>query len=246
MAANDLELSLVIPAYNEQWRIGPTLQALNAHVGNWFRCEFLVVDDGSEDATARVAQESIVHCNCLRVVRWEKNQGKGAAVRAGILQAAGKSIFVVDADLPYRLDAFDKALQLLESGADLVIGSREHPESEIDPSYPRYRRFAGRFFSRIVNWEVPVQILDTQCGFKVFRKRVARTLFEPLQTRRYAYDIEVLLRARLAGYRIELIPVRLARHHGSRVRFFRDSLQMLRDLRRIRKMYVAGQVSHRS
>ncbi len=245
MAQEDFHISIVIPAYNEASRIGPTLKELHRYLGQLLTCELLLVDDGSTDNTAQTAQSAVAHSQSFRVVRLDENQGKGAAVRAGVLQARGSSIFVVDADLPYRLDAFDRALESLESGADLVIGSRDHPQSEIDPSYPRYRSIAGRLFARVVNWQVPVRIFDTQCGFKAFRDEAAKELFRPLQTRHYAYDIELLLRARLAGYRVERIPVKLARPHGSRVRFFRDSIRMLQDLRKIKRMYLQGQLNPR-
>jgi dolichyl-phosphate beta-glucosyltransferase len=235
------QLSIVIPAYNEAARIGPTLQALERYFDQLLNCEFVIVDDGSEDGTVQ-SVGSASKSNSVHVICLEGNQGKGAATRTGVLEAKGATVFVVDADLPYQLDAFDKALESLEAGADMVIGARDHPDSEIDPSYPRYRSVAGKVFSRIVNWQVPVRIFDTQCGFKAFRGDVAKNLFDPLKTERFAHDIELLLRARLAGYRIERIPVKLARQHGSRVRLFRDSLQMLRDLRKIRRMYLAGEL----
>jgi dolichyl-phosphate beta-glucosyltransferase len=242
MPTEDFQLSVVIPAYNEDSRIGPTLQELDRYLGQLLTCELVLVDDGSTDNTVQTAQSAVAHSRSFRIIRLNENQGKGAAVRAGILHSSGSSIFVVDADLPYRLDAFDKALEYLESGAEVIIGARDHSQSEIDASYPRYRSIAGRWFSRIVNWQVPVQVFDTQCGFKAFRQDVAKELFQPLQTRRYAYDIELLLRARLAGRRVEMIPVKLARQHGSRVRFFRDSIRMLEDLRKIRRMYLRGEL----
>ncbi len=235
-----MEISVVIPAYNEEDRIGPTLRGVIGFLrdrANPF--EILVVDDGSQDATCSVVQRFAG--DSVRLIRLARNQGKGAALRNGLGQARGRFVFFLDADLPYGLDFMERGLDLLRSKqADAVIGARNLPGSSYDPSYPRLRVWSGNLFSRLVGLLLPLRIYDTQCGFKGFRGDVVRSAVRFSEADGYTLDIELLLLLRLWKMRIRPLPVRLERHHGSKVRLVRDSLKMLRDTLRIRRRYRKG------
>lgn len=236
-----MELSVVIPAYNEQERIGPTLRGVTGFLRNHGEAfEILVVDDGSQDATSKVVEGFSEEP--IRLIQLPINQGKGAALRRGIGETQGRSVFFLDADLPYSLEFLEQGWELLRSDrADAVIGARNLAGSSYDPSYPRLRVWSGNLFSRLVGFLLPLGIYDTQCGFKGFRGDVIRQAVRFTQASGYTLDIELLLLLRLWEMRIQPLPVRLERHHGSKIRLFRDSLRMLRDTLQIRRRYRRGQ-----
>ncbi|MEE8585362.1 MAG: glycosyltransferase [Acidobacteriota bacterium] len=240
-----MELSVVIPAYNEEDRIGPTLQGVIEFLRNRHESfEILVVDDGSQDATSSVAQG--YGEDSVGLIRLAENQGKGAALRRGLGQTRGRFVFFLDADLPYSLEFMGQGLELLRSSqADAVIGARNLPGSSFDLSYPRLRVWSGNLFSRLVGLLLPLRIYDTQCGFKGFRGDVVRRAVGFTEASGYTLDIELLLLLRLWEMKIRLLPVRLERHHGSKVRLIRDSLTMLRDTLHIRRRYKRGEYPSR-
>ncbi len=226
-----MQVSIVVPAFNEQQRVARTLRQLASYFSETgHSLELIVVDDGSEDNTAEI----VGGLGGTTLIRFQHNRGKGAALRRGIGAASGDLIFLVDADLPYSAKAFDRSLPMLKQGAcDAVIGARDLPDSQLDPSYPRHRIYMGRAFSHIVNRVLPLGIFDTQCGFKGFRAEVLKKATLYTNQRDYTLDIELLLILRTWGYRIERIPVELIHHHGSKIRTFADSFSMLKSLLRI-------------
>ncbi len=226
-----MQVSVVVPAFNEEKRVARTLRELTSYFcGTGHSLELIVVDDGSEDRTAEIVRDQVG----VRLLQLEQNRGKGAALVRGIEASSGELIFLVDADLPYSTGAFDSALRYLsEDGCDAVIGARDLPASEQDPSYPRHRIFMGQAFSHIVNRVLPLGVFDTQCGFKGFRGDVLKRAALYTNQRDYTLDIELLLILKTWGHRIERIPVQLVHHHGSKIRTFRDSFAMLRSLLRI-------------
>jgi len=230
-----IRVSLVIPAYNEEQRLGPTLQELTVFLRDWLGAEpweIIVVDDGSVDGTSRVA-ETFSGAG-VTLVRSAENRGKGEAVRRGILASSGDWVFMVDADLPYALDFFCHAFEILrDRGVDAVVGARDLPESSRDPTYPAYRVLAGQVFSHLVNFTLRLGIFDTQCGLKGFQGDLIRRLMAYTQERGFALDIEMLAALKEVGAVVERRPVRLVRHHGSKVRLLRDSLKMAAALVRI-------------
>lgn len=233
-------VSVVIPAYNEENRIASTLTGLTEYFrGLDIGFELLVIDDGSSDRTEEVVEN--LRNPHVRIFRLPRNRGKGAAVRHGVERAAGEFVFFVDADLPYAPGFFESALRSLrEENVDAVVGARDLESSWLDPSYPRLRVWMGKSFSYVVNALVPVQVFDTQCGFKGFRSASLRKALFYTQQDDYTLDIEVLLIFRLWKLRISRLPVQLVRHHGSKVRTLRDSISMLGSLLKIVRSHRRG------
>jgi dolichyl-phosphate beta-glucosyltransferase len=240
-----LELSVIIPAYNEAARLPGTLAAVQRFVeGDGLAAEIIVVDDGSADDTVSVATQA-----GATVVR-ESHRGKAAALRAGVRAAAGEYVLLMDADLATPMEEWRKCAQRLAAGADVVIGSRELPES-IRIGEPWYRHVMGRVFNRLVWLLVMRGIDDTQCGFKAMRRAVALDLFA--QSRLYpddaavllvpavtAYDVELLYLARRRGYRVDEVPVTWRFDGGSTVHPVRDTIRNFRDLWQVRRLARRG------
>lgn len=235
-----LDVTLVVPAYNEAERLPATLTALGSFLASrpW-RSEILIVDDGSTDATASIARAPRPG-PAVRVISLGVNQGKGAAVTRGVLEARGRIVAFVDADLPYALDGADVAMQRLAAGADLVIGGRDLPESSEVRGYTWTRRVSGKVYSLLVNALAVRRIPDTQCGFKWFQSRVARELFARVTLTGFAFDVELLVIAQRWGLRIDRIPVRFTHSDASKMRLGRDSVRMFLDLLRINRQRARG------
>ena len=228
-----VDLSIVVPAYNEANRLPATLATLRTFLATrpW-QPEILVADDGSTDRTAAVAQAAAPQ---VRVISLGINQGKGAAVKRAICEARGALVGFVDADLPYALDGVDLAIQRLSAGADLVIGGRDLPGSSEVRGYHRVRRLSGKVYSVLVNALAVRDIPDTQCGFKWFWTPIAHELFSRLTSTGFAFDVELLALAQRWGLRIDRIPVRFTHSDDSRLRLVRDSAQMFWDVMKIRR-----------
>ena len=235
-------VSVVIPAFNEAERLGPTLHAIL----HWARAalveyELIVVDDGSTDNTAGVAAG---FGPPVRLVRNDRNRGKGWSVRHGVAESRCASILFTDADLSTPIEEYGKLAQALER-AEVVIGSRGLADSNIERHQPWYRETMGKAFNRIVRALVVPGIHDTQCGFKLFRGAVARELFAELTIPGFAFDVEVLYLARRRGYRVAEVPVTWVNDERTRVHAVLDSSRMLRDVLRIRLNH-AGRAPGRS
>ncbi len=240
MTPDPVDLSVVIPAFNEAERLPATLRAFRAHLAERAgRHEIVLADDGSTDATVAAAEAAAGGLS-LRVVSLGRNQGKGAAVRRGVAAARGAVVGFVDADLPYALVGMDLALERLAAGADLVIGGRDLPGSSEVRGYSRARRLSGKVYSVLVNALAVRGLPDTQCGFKWFRAAIARELVARLTVSGFAFDVELLLIAQHWGLRIDRIPVQFTHSDDSRLRLGRDSARMLRDLLRVRRRRARG------
>ena len=230
-------LSIVIPAFNEEGRIGASLGKILGYLaGKPFAAEVILVDDGSSDRTAEVARETLEGRLPFRILRFEANRGKGAAVKAGVLASAGRSVLFTDADLSTPIEELDEFLARLEEEFDVVIGSRALPGCDIRVPQASPRQAMGRFFNRLVRLFVMKGCRDTQCGFKLFRREAALDLFSRLGTSGFAFDVELLLLARELGYRIAEVPVVWCDSRPSRVGMVRGSWQMLQELFRIRRL----------
>lgn len=239
-APGEVRLSVVVPAYNEGEQIEATIHTLQRELGAIVGddMEILVVDDGSSDDTIERAQTA-----GATVVAQPANMGKGAAVRAGVLAAKGRSVVFTDADLAYPAAMIVPMLEGVESGWDVVVGSRRHEETTTLVRARRIRELGGR----AVNWLTHLVLLghfrDTQCGIKGFRSDVGKAIFERTTINGFAFDVEVFLIAEQDRYSLTEVPVSVENRQGSSVQLVRDSLRLLRDLLIIRR--AAGKGAYR-
>ena len=227
-----IELSIVIPVYNEEKNIGRLIGECQTYFDRTGRSyELILVDDGSEDRSSEKIRE--LCSEKVHLVTLDRNRGKGCAVRRGVLASRGRMVFYTDSDLAYGLDVILKMAEILEDGADLILGSR-NLQSGGYGDYPFIRTLASRIYSWIITM-VSGADYDTQCGIKGFRKDCAARLFEQVQTEGYAFDLEVILLAEKAGMTIREYPVTILQQGDSSVNLLRSSASMLRDVTRIRK-----------
>jgi dolichyl-phosphate beta-glucosyltransferase len=237
-APEKIFLSVVIPAYNKEGSIAATLKTVAAYLASRaFAAEVIVVDDGSRDRTAEVARETLAGRVASRVVRRDRNLGKGASVREGVLMASGEIVLFSDDDLSTPIRELDKLVAAIRAGADVAIGSRAMPESDIRVRQPRPREMMGKAFNLLVRLFVLKGYCDTQCGFKAFRRAAAMDLFSRLRTAGFAFDVELLVLCRELGYGVAEVPVVWSDSRPSRVRFIRGSLGMLKEIMRIRRLH---------
>jgi dolichyl-phosphate beta-glucosyltransferase len=227
-------ISIIIPAYNESQRIGTTLdQIKESFSGKPYTWEIVLVDDGSSDDTVAVAREHMPESR-LRILPNPRNLGKGTSIRNGMLAARGEFLLFSDADLSTPIEELDKLLSYCQRGYDVAIGSRALKESRLEVRQPWYREFMGRVFNVMVRVLALSGIKDTQCGFKLFTREAAQAIFPKQRLSGFAFDVEILLLARKAGYRIKEVPVRWINSPSSKVSAFRDSLRMFIDLVKLR------------
>jgi len=229
-------LSIVIPAYNEEQRILPTLARFDEWLSmQGWSYEVLVADDGSVDGTVDLVRDFGKAHPAVRVSQQARNQGKGHALKRVVGETAGAFVLYTDADLPVDPAALPWFLEPLEAGGfDLTIASRWVPGAPPPADVPPGRAFVSKGFRLLMRPFVLNGVADTQCGFKAFRGDVARHLFPQLTIDRFAFDVELIYLAQRAGYRIKEVPVRIHHAEGSTVRPVRDSLDTLRDLARIK------------
>ncbi|MCW5937359.1 MAG: glycosyltransferase family 2 protein [Fimbriimonadaceae bacterium] len=229
-----VELSVVIPAYNEEARISPTLARTYEYLqGLDVPFEVIVVSDGSTDGTAAAVEEFARDHAEVRLHAYLPNRGKGFAVRSGILLSEGALILFTDADLATPIEEYEK-LHAEIGGADIAIGSRPLRESNLEIRQPWYREMLGRAFNVAVQLLAVKGIKDTQCGFKLFRRDVARDVFSRCEIDGFGFDFEALVIAHDLGYRIAEVPIRWRHQEGSKVVLMRDGPKMLGELVRLR------------
>lgn len=228
-------LSIVVPAYNESGRLPGSLRRMRQHfdaLGEEY--EVIVVDDGSADDTYALSLDLAAGWPQLTVLQFDRNRGKGAAVREGMLRARGEHRLFSDADLSTPLDELPRLRTRLQGRTHVAIASRGLAESQIEVHQQKRRELMGRTYNRLLRLVVLRGIHDSQCGFKVFTAEAAVACFEPLQTMRFGFDAEVLVRAKAHGWKIAEVPVRWHHVEASRVNSVRDSSRMLWDLVRLR------------
>ena len=227
-------LSIIIPAYDEEERLPSTIQKILDFIDRQdFDVELLVIDNGSRDRTAAIVREAArEHSNVF--LYQEATAGKGLAVRRGMLQAIGEFRFICDADLSMPIDEVLKFLPPRLENIDIAIGSREAPGA-VRHDEPLYRHWVGRAFNALVGLIAVRGFKDTQCGFKCFRAAVAEDLFGVQQLDGWTFDVEVLFIALKRGYSVVEVPINWYFFPSSRIRVFRDSINMFLDLFRIRR-----------
>ena len=234
------ELSIVIPSFNEELRLPVTLAQVSAYIRASKReTEVIVVDDGSTDRTADVANSFRGEIQRLRVVANKKNRGKGYSVRHGMLEARGRVVLFTDADLSAPIDETDKLLAAL-ADHDVAIGSRALNRSLISVRQSVFRESAGIIFNFIVRAILRLPFVDTQCGFKAFRRERCRVIFQQQRIEGFGFDPELLYLARHHGLSAVEIPVRWAHSPATKVSMWRDSIQMFLDVFIIRWNALTG------
>lgn len=228
----NIKLTLLVPAYNEVKIIGRTIKSIiNFLSGKNFGWEIIVVDDGSQDKTSQVVKS--FKKPEVRLVKFAENQGKGAAIRAGILEAKGNFVIFSDADLSVSIERVEDFLQELKK-SDVVIGSRRVKGAKILIHQSWLRETLGRGFTLITNLILGMNLSDFTCGFKGFRRKAALEIFGRAQIDRWSYDAEILFLAQKLGYKIVEVPVHWRNRKETRVTLGADILTSFRDLFRIR------------
>ncbi|MCS7315400.1 MAG: glycosyltransferase family 2 protein [Bryobacterales bacterium] len=236
-------LSVVIPAYNEEARLPATLRTILGYLERTVpgQFEILVVDDGSSDRTAALTERVACERTEVRLLRNPGNRGKGYSVRHGMLEARGDWVLFTDADLSAPIEELEKLRAAVErEQAAIAIGSRALDRSLIGVHQPWWREWAGRVFNGIMRLVVGLPFLDTQCGFKLFRRDAVEAIFPRQRIERFGFDVEILYLARKLGFKTVEVPVRWNHAEGTRVSMLRDSVDMFLDLLRVRWWWRRG------
>jgi len=230
-----LDLSLIVPAYNEAARIRQTLESMRSHLeGRRLAYEIIVAADG-DDGTREIVAGLAAGDPRLSVMGEARRGGKGRGIRLGVARARGRVIGFADADDKTPIEEMDKILPWLEQGFDVVIGSRALADSEIEVPQAAYRRVGSRAFGVVMHGLLGLWgVHDTQCGFKFFRGEVARDLFARQRIDGYMFDVEILYLAGRSGYSIKEVGVRWHDDHDSRLDLVAGNWRNLKDLVRIR------------
>ncbi len=245
MSATNLpDLSIIIPAFNEERRLPRGLAKIRDYLATrnlaGGQVEIIVVDDGSRDRTAAIAEEWSRELPALRLVLNRENRGKGYSVRRGVLEASGRIALFTDADLSAPIEEADKLLAAIEAGNDVAIGSRAIDRSLIFVRQARLREVAGMIFNGFVRLFTGLSFQDTQCGFKAFVRERSLIVFEQQRIEGFGFDPEILFLAKRHGLRAVEIPVRWAHDPATKVHVVRDSLLMFLDLVYIRWNWLIG------
>lgn len=231
-----VSLSLILPAYNEAQRLPPFLTDVRAYLAEYFvdDYEVIVVDDGSTDGLAAMLDETARDWPQLRALCLQENQGKGAAVRTGMLMARGQMLLFADADGATPIEEEQRLRAAIEAGADVAIGSRLLDSSEVSRRRTWPRGLIGRAFARLARWMLKVPVCDSQCGFKMFRRDPARHLFSLVQEKGYLFDLELLVLAERLEYEVAEVPVNWREVPGGHLSMARHWKIILVGLRRLR------------
>lgn len=238
------DVSIVIPAYNESERISQPLGVILSHISNiGLKAEVIVVDDGSSDDTSAVAERAFAAVPGVpsQVIRYEKNRGKGFAVKTGLLAASADTALITDADLSTPIDEMSKLVDPIRAReVDVAFGSRALDRSLIGTHQPWQREQGGKVMNFIIRKMSGLNFADTQCGFKAFNMLKFRTLLDVMTIDRFGFDVEFLFVAKYHGLRLAEIPVRWNDVLGSKVSVLRDTRRMISELSQIRRNAKQG------
>ncbi|MFP4380693.1 MAG: dolichyl-phosphate beta-glucosyltransferase [Candidatus Sumerlaeia bacterium] len=229
---DDFRWSIVVPAYNEEKRLGPTLRRIHEYMTRReTEYELIVVDDGSTDGTIELIEKDFPD---VQLLKNPTNVGKGYSVRSGLYASTKDFVLFTDSDLSTPIEEIEKFEWEFNQGADMVIASRALPQSQLDQRQAWWREMSGRIFNAMVRLISGLPYLDTQCGFKAYRLPVAHKIARYQQIDGWAFDVEQLYVARQIGFHIREVPVRWINSADTRVNFLRASTQMLIEIIRIR------------
>ena len=234
-----MRVSIVVPAYNEEKRIVHTLERLIKYLSNRHVFEILVVDDGSRDRTAAVVRRFMRRHKQVKLLSYGANRGKGYAVRHGMLRARYGYVLFSDADLSTPIEELEKLAPYIKD-YDIVIGSRRMADSSIMVKQPWYRRIPGKVFPLIVNVLLLQGIRDTQCGFKLFRRKAARYLFSRQKLDGFSFDAEMLWLAQRKGFSIKEVGVVWKNDLDSKLHPIKNSYTMFVEVLRVRLNHLKG------
>lgn len=230
-----MKISVCIPMYNESKIIAETAKTLHAYMTERFGDDFEILfsNDGSTDSCDKVVED--LRLSNVRVVGYEKNHGKGCAVRCAILESRGDIVVFTDADLAYGVEVIGDAYAMLEKGGyDMLVGSRTLHKEGYD-GYTAIRKLASKTYIKILSIAGGLKLSDSQCGFKAFEGDFARRVFSKCTTDGFAFDLEAILIANKWGARVYEMPVKIINHRESKVNLISDALGMLKEMRRIKK-----------
>ncbi len=229
-----LDISIVIPACNEGQIIEKTIKTTAEYLKEKrLNFEIIVVDDGSSDNTLKILEQIQHSLPSLKIIKHEANLGKGRSVKDGVLAADGGIILFTDADLSAPLSNLDKMMDEINKGFHIVVGSR-YIKGAIIKNRPVIRQILGKGFSFIIRLFKLTEVSDTQCGFKLFKKDVAKNIFTNLSIDGYAFDVEVLYISKLYGYKICECPIIWIDNTSSKMKLFRDAYRMFKDVLKIK------------
>ena len=242
---NNIFLSVIIPAYNEESRLPSYLTGILVYLEQQgIIYEILVVDDGSSDATAEVVARFTQANGRVRLIRLPRNRGKGYAVRTGMLEASGRLRLFTDADGATPIRELERLQIAIDTGADVAIASRALSDVACTVNAHLHRKVIGAVFNFIVTTFTVKGIHDTQCGFKLFSADAAHAVFPLQRINDFGFDVEVLFLCQRKGYRITEVPVNWTDVAGSKVNLIRDSLRMFADIFKIRFLDLTGAYRH--
>jgi len=233
--------SIVIPAFNEGTRLGPTLEKVlgYVHAQKW-DAEIIVVNDGSRDNTADIVRSFAAKDPALRLVENPGNRGKGYSVRNGMLNARGQIVLFSDADLSSPIEEAPKLFQALEAGADIAIGSRWLRAETQTQRQPLHRQLFGRIFNLMLRITLGLKFKDTQCGFKAFKQSAVQKIFPLQKIERWGFDPEILFLARKFGFKVQEIPVAWGHSGETRINPLLDGFRMFVEMLRVRWYDLSG------
>ena len=233
-------LSIIIPAYNEEKRIGKTISAINEYLQKQnYSYEIIVVDDGSKDNTVKLVKKIAEKAENLRVIDNKENHGKGYVVRQGIMEAKGEYRLFMDADNATTVDQVENLLPFFKDGYDVVIGDRDLKESEIKKHQSHFKEILGDMANVLIQILAVPGIKDTQCGFKCFSSKFAENIFPKLKVDRWGFDIEILALARKFKYKIKTVPVVWINDEESKVSM-NGYINTLKELFQIKWNLISG------
>lgn len=234
-------LSLIIPAYNEEARIGKSLDRILRFLDSQrYIFEVIIVDDGSRDRTAEMVEQRFGKHPAIKLQRRPANLGKGMAVQQGMLLGSGDYLVFSDADLSVPIEMLPAFINPLENQSDLAIGTRQKSGAVIEVHQPRHRELMGMVYTKLSSWILGVRVSDFTCGFKGFRRDIARDLFSRQRLNNWSFDAEILYLAHRKGYRIAEIPVTWRNDDATKVRLWKDVLTSFFGLLQIRLYDLQG------
>ena len=236
-----MKLSVIIPAYNEEKRLPKTLKSIDEYLKRQnYPYQIIVVNDGSRDRTSQTVVNLQKEIANLKLIDRKINKGKGYSVKEGMLAGQGDYRLFMDADNSTSIDQIEKMWAWFEKGYDVVIGSRDIKGAILDPPQPIHRRIVGRFFKliRIMICDL-FKIKDTQCGFKCFTREATEIIFPKMKMNRFAFDVEILLIAKINGFKIKEVPVIWKNDPQSKVKL-KSAIKMGIDLFKIRFYQLKG------